>query len=433
MSVSYLSRELDGTVTRQEHPYLRLNSVDVFVRDYERSLRFYVERLGFELAFDAHLQSGVRCVAVSPPNGTAVLTLIQPEPDSPNYARIGKSTCVMFVTEDVAKTYSEWSARGVKFRHTPRLRRIKYEEKEPAGQGPVWGQVFTRFEDVDGNSFSLASFDEVSRAVEAQRRAAIEKLEAERRIAHELDIARRVQARLFPQTLPPCSTLEYAGACAQARQVGGDYFDFLSLGQGRLGLVIGDIAGKGIAAALLMANLQANLRSQCLGAVDDPRRFLESVNRLFFENTDPSAYATLFFAEYSEMERRLRYVNCGHLPGLLLRSGGDVERLESTSTVMGLFPGWECSIGECELADDDILALYTDGVTEACNEAGEEFCEEGVLSAVKRHCSLPPKQMVDAIVSEVLAFSAREQYDDITLLAAKCKGAHAMRGPFGDL
>lgn len=112
------------------------------------------------------------------------------------------------------------------------------------------------------------SFDEESRAVEAQRRAVAEKLESERRAAHELEIARQVQARLFPQTLPPSSTLEYAGLCIQARQVGGDYYDFLSLGHERLGLVIGDIAGKGIAAALLMANLQANLRSQCAIAMD---------------------------------------------------------------------------------------------------------------------------------------------------------------------
>src|SRR5262249_27693491 len=161
----------------------------------------------------------------------------------------GRSTQVVFVTEDVPAKFREWHKRGVRFRRTPRLQRIKYErgpggEKEGApgsaiGQGePVWGGVFTRFEDVDGNSFALVSFDEESRAVEAQRRALAEKHDAERRAAHELEIARQVQSRLFPQSLPPSSTLEYAGLCIQAHQVGGDYYDFLNLGRERLGLVI---------------------------------------------------------------------------------------------------------------------------------------------------------------------------------------------------
>ncbi len=188
--------------------------------------------------------------------------------------------------------------RGVRFRYTPRLRRVKQHAGTPAAEEPVWGGVFTRFLDIDGNSFSLVGFDDVSRALEAQRTAIAEKLEAERRAAQELEIARMVQSRLFPQTLPPFGTLEYAGVCVQARQVGGDYYDFLNLGQDRLGLVVGDIAGKGIAAALLMANLQANLRSQCAIALEHPQRFLESVNQLFFDNTIESAYATLFFAEY---------------------------------------------------------------------------------------------------------------------------------------
>src|SRR4029077_8841801 len=109
----------------------------------------------------------------------------------------------------------------------------------------LWGGVFTHFRDPDGNSFALVGFDEVTRDIELQRRAKAEKLEGERRAAQELEIAKQVQARLFPQTLPPIGTLEYAGACIQARQVGGDYFDFLDLGEGRFGLVTGDVAGKG--------------------------------------------------------------------------------------------------------------------------------------------------------------------------------------------
>jgi serine phosphatase RsbU (regulator of sigma subunit) len=149
---------------------------------------------------------------------------------------------------------------------------------------PEWGRVFTRFEYPDGNSFGLAGFDELTVGVETRRRALVQKLEAERQAERELEIARQVQARLLPQRMPEARTLDYAGVCLPARHVGGDYYDFLDLGQRRLGLVIRDIAGKGIAAALLMANLQANLRSQCATAAEQPNQFLQSVNQLFVEN-----------------------------------------------------------------------------------------------------------------------------------------------------
>jgi len=290
-------------------------------------------------------------------------------------------------------------------------------------QTPIWGGVFARFKDVDGNSFALVSFDEVTQAVEEQRRAIAEKLEYERRAAQELEIAKQVQARLFPQTLPPLRTLEYAGICIQARQVGGDYYDFLELGRERLGLVIGDVAGKGIAAALLMANLQANLRSQCAIALDQPQRFLRSVNQLFCENTTDGAFATLFFAEYDEEVQRLRYANCGHLPALLLRRDNSLERLGSTCTVLGPFKEWDCSIEERRLFSGDTLALYTDGITESFNDAGEEFGERRLIEALRRHRELSSQALLASIVDEVRRFSPHEQQDDITLIVAKCKGA----------
>jgi len=397
-------------------------------------LQFYREQLGFDLAFDARLQSGERWVAVSPPDGSAVLTLIAPPPDSEEYKLIGQPTPVVFVTEDVAAKYSEWRKRGVRFRHTPRLRRVSYERQSSASgspaasspleaHAPVWGGVFTRFEDIDRNSFALVSFDEVTREVEARRRALAERLESERRVAQELEIAKNVQARLFPQAAPALRTLEYAGACIPARQVGGDYYDFLSLGQDRLGLVVGDVSGKGIAAALLMANLQANLRSQCAMAADEPQRLLGSVNQLFCENTTDSAYATLFFAEYDDQSRRLRYANCGHLTGLLLRGDGAVERLAATGTVLGLFADWECTTEELVLFSGDTLLLYTDGVTESFNQSGEEFGEQRLVEALRRHLGSSSQALLGAIVDEVRRFSPREQHDDITLVVARCRGA----------
>jgi catechol 2,3-dioxygenase-like lactoylglutathione lyase family enzyme len=318
-------------------PFLRVHAVNIYVRDQARSLDFYLNTLGFHIAYDARVGSGERLLAVAPPDGSAVLTLIQARPDTPQARFVGRATQVVFVTEDLPATYTEWRRRGVRFQNAPRLRRVVYDRTgDAADPSPppsteqdrsAWGGAFTRFEDVDRNSFSLVSFDEVSRAVEAQRRAAAEKQEAERRAAQELEIAMQVQSRLFPQRLPPMRTLEYAGACVQTHRVGGDYYDFLDLGQDRLGLVIGDIAGKGMPAALLMANLQANLRSQCATAVEQPERFLQTVNRLFYESTADNAYATFFYSEFDDRGGRLRYANCGHLPALVLRRAGEVERL----------------------------------------------------------------------------------------------------------
>jgi serine phosphatase RsbU (regulator of sigma subunit)/catechol 2,3-dioxygenase-like lactoylglutathione lyase family enzyme len=413
--------------------YLRLHCVNIFVRDQDRSLRFYLDHLGFHLAFDARLQSGDRWVAVAPPDGSAILSLVTPKPKSQEYKLIGRSTQVVFVTEDVAAKFQEWSRRGVRFQYAPRLKRIKYDGQTPVppsttpsmllgNETPIWGGVFTRFRDIDGNSFGLVSFDEVTHAVEAQRRTMAQKQESERRAAQELEIAKQVQARLFPQTLPPLRTLEYAGICIQARKVGGDYYDFLDLGRGRLGFVIGDISGKGIAAALLMANLQANMRSQCAVALDQPQRLLRSVNQLFCENTPDGSFATLFFAEYDDTAGRLRYANCGHLSALLLHSDNTVERLDSTATVLGIFKEWDCEIGERQLHPGDTLALYTDGITESYNSADEEFGEQRLIEALQRHREASSHVNLASIVDEVQRFSPHEQHDDITLIIAKHTG-----------
>jgi serine phosphatase RsbU (regulator of sigma subunit)/catechol 2,3-dioxygenase-like lactoylglutathione lyase family enzyme len=439
-----------GTVPSplRQSPHLRLHCVNVYVRDQDRSLRFFVDQLGFSIAYDTRVQSGERWVGVSPPDGAAILSLIAPKPNSEQYKLIGRSTQVVFVTEDVTAKFQEWSKRGVRFQTPPRLKRIRYQLQPAqnaavasAGTGgqpatsaasvsktgmllgeetPIWGGIVARFRDVDGNSFSLVSFDELTHAMEAQRRVVAAKQEAERRAAHELEIAKRVQSRLFPQTLPPLTSLEYAGVCIQARQVGGDYYDFLDLGQNRLGLVIADISGKGIAAALLMANLQAHLRSLCAIAHHQPDHLVRSINQLFCENTTDGAFATLFFAEYDDATRTLRYANCGHLPALLLRSDNSIAHLGATATVLGIFKKWECELGECHVAPGDILALYTDGITESFNHDNEEFGEERLLDSLTRHRTLSPPAALTSIVDEVLHFSPHEQHDDITLILAKC-------------
>ncbi len=391
----------------RQNPYLRLLCINIFVRDQDRSLRFYVDQLGFGLVVDENYESGGRWLAVAPPDGNTVLALITPKRKSEDYKLIGRSKHAVLVTEDVVAKFDEWSKRGVRFHHPP--------------QTTLWGGIFTRFDDLDGNSFTLVGRDDFVREIEAERRAATEKLEAERRTAQELDIAKRVQARLFPQNLPPLKTLDYAGVCIQARDVGGDYYDFLNLGKSRLGLVIGDTSGKGIGAALLMANLQANLRSQSAIAMEHPQRFLQSVNQLFSENTTDSAYATLFFGEYDDRSRRLCYANCGHYSPILLRLDDTVERLNSTGTVLGLFCEWDCAVEECTIRPGDLLALYTDGITEAFSSDGEEFGEQRLIELLRRNRNQTAQGMLAEILEEVQAFSENKQSDDITLIVAKCR------------
>ncbi len=396
----YSAFRLDETT-----PYLRLHFVSVYVSDQERSLRFFADKLRFTVVTDVRFASGNRWIEVSPPDGTAVLALVLPTTGAGEQHMVGNSGLCTFLCEDVERTYCEWSDRGVEFTAPPHK--------------PAWGGTFCRFVDPDGNPFALAGFSRITQDIEERRRAYARKLEAERRVAQELEIATQVQARLFPQRLPAVPALDYAGACVQARSVGGDYYDFLELGEGRLALIVGDIAGKGIAAALLMANLQANLRTQFVTAVNNPRNFLSSVNELLFANTPPSAYATLFFADYDSATGRLLYANCGHVPGLILRANGAVEELASNCTVVGLFEKWQACISGTELAPGDLMALYTDGITESTDSRGEEFGQERLVDLLRRNAHLPAQSLVAAVVEAVLEFSERRQFDDVTLAIAR--------------
>jgi serine phosphatase RsbU (regulator of sigma subunit) len=407
-------------------PFLRLNFVTLWVRDQERSRRFFVEELSFETIVNVPNPEGGRWIIVAPTaagwltgtegGGFPGIALVVPRDGSGDHERIGQNSGFSFLTEDVRSVFEEWSRRGVRFPLPP--------------MEPSWGSGRARyavFEDVDGNSFSLIEIDEATRTLEAERGAQAAKLQAERQAAHDLAIAKQVQTRLFPQNQPPLRTLDYAGICHPARTVGGDYYDFLDLGQRRLGLVVADIAGKGIGAALLMANLQAALRSQCATAWEQPERLLRSVNQLLYANTAEGDYASLFFAAYDDDTRKLRYWNCGHPPALLLRGNGNShnedswERLSATCTVVGLFEKWDCAMEEREMAPGDALLLYTDGVTEAVNAEGEEFGEERLLEATRQHRELSLPELLAGVADQARRFSAQEQADDITLIVAKCK------------
>jgi sigma-B regulation protein RsbU (phosphoserine phosphatase) len=256
--------------------------------------------------------------------------------------------------------------------------------------------------------------------VEKQAREGARRRMAESRARTEIEIARNVQHRLFPQNLKPLDKTEYAGRCIPARDVGGDYYDFFDLAPGLLGFLLADVSGKGIGAALLMANLQGCFRSHADIAVDSPRSLLCAVNRLFYESTPPEQYATLFFGQYNERVRRLRYVNCGHLAPILLRAGGAIERLEPSASVIGVFRPWDCDEHAVDLAPDDTLIVFSDGVTEAGIHAGEDFGEERLMALLRSCRTAPVESVLDAALDAVRAFSA-EQSDDITLVGMRVR------------
>jgi len=248
------------------------------------------------------------------------------------------------------------------------------------------------------------------------------RIETERRAAREMEIARDVQSRLLPQSPPLLKTLEIAACCIQARAVGGDYYDFLNLGPDRVGLVLADVSGKGVHAALLVANLEAYMRSQCSITPFEPVRLLQQVNRMLYASTAPQHYATLFFGAYDDSSRELLYVNCGHNPPIWLRRDGTVARLEATATVIGAFERWQGAACRVHFDPDDLLVVFSDGVTEA-NRGEEEFGEARLIDELQACNGSSAPAIVSAVLSSVQQFSAGGQYDDLTLLAARARPA----------
>ena len=167
--------------------------------------------------------------------------------------------------------------------------------------------------------------------------------------------------------------------------MGGDYYDFLEIDDHTMGFALGDVSGKGVPAALLMANLQACFRSQSPGSLLHPANVLKTVNRHFFDSTAAERFATLFFATYDDRTRELRYVNCGHLAPLLLRMSGQLERLGPTATMLGAFREWGCTEASADLLPGDTLVMYSDGVTEAGIEGGHEYGEERLIAKMREH------------------------------------------------
>ncbi len=234
----------------------------------------------------------------------------------------------------------------------------------------------------------------------------------------DLDRAGRVQARFRARAVPAGGSLECAGACDEAAAVGGDVFDVLDLGRGRLGLLVGDAAGRGVSGALLIAYLQSAIRSQSWLAVADLPGLVASVNGVFFECTAPEHFATLFFGVWDESASTLTYVNCAHPAPLLLRAEGGTERLSQTGFALGLFDQARPTAAQVRLGRGDLLAAFTDGIIEA-RRAEDEFGEERLAAVLARVRHRPLQEIPALLLAEVAAFAAGEQGDDRAVLVAR--------------
>jgi sigma-B regulation protein RsbU (phosphoserine phosphatase) len=240
------------------------------------------------------------------------------------------------------------------------------------------------------------------------------------RLNREVEIAREVQERLFPQKLPAIAGLDYAGHCRPALGVGGDYYDFLALPQGHLGVAVGDVSGKGIAAALMMASLQASLRGEATRAPENLAAAVANVNRLVFEASSDNRYATFFYGQYDPTNRKFDYVNAGHNPPMLFHCMDGqwmVTRLDVGGTVVGLLETYPYQQGSASLAAGDLLVAYTDGISEAMNSADEEWGEERMMKTVEACDGLSAKEVLDRIFQDADTFVAgAKQHDDMTLV-----------------
>jgi len=269
--------------------------------------------------------------------------------------------------------------------------------------------------DAMANSFNDMSTSIVRLMDEASEREWMEK---------ELEIAKEVQNQLFPQQFPDTLNIEISASCTPARQVSGDYYDFLPNGDSHLDIVIGDISGKGISAALMMASLVSTIRGG-LSLPQEPHqterisRVVSNSNRQFYRRSSPESFSTLVLNHYDAEKKILTYCNAGHHPPLVF-SNGDLKELTAGGTVVGLFENWEFISSEIELKSGDLVVYFTDGVVEATNQQDEQFGTDRLIQLVADNTFLTADDVQALIVEQVFIWAeGEEQGDDITVLCFK--------------
>jgi phosphoserine phosphatase RsbU/P len=252
------------------------------------------------------------------------------------------------------------------------------------------------------------------------------------RMQAEIEIAREVQEQLYPKTVPLLKTLSVTGLCAPARMVSGDYYDYQKLAGNKLAIAIGDVAGKGISAALLMASIQSGMRMELRASLDlaDPSqsmngfrlstaRMVSELNQQLHATTSPEKFATFFFALYDEESGALNYTNAGHLPPILIRDGGSTL-LEVNGTVVGAFPFSKYEESKIQLLPGDLLVCYTDGITEPENEYGEMFGEERLIELVAKNADRDDDHVIRTVMDAVRQWTGvPELSDDMTILLVR--------------
>jgi sigma-B regulation protein RsbU (phosphoserine phosphatase) len=251
------------------------------------------------------------------------------------------------------------------------------------------------------------------------------------RLQAEIELAREVQAQLYPKALPSLKTLDLLAACMPARMVSGDYFDYQKLLDNQCAMAVGDVAGKGISAALLMATVGSSLRTQLrnsmeqslqAGANHQPiptSRLVAQLNKQIYNDTAPEKYLTFYFGIYDDDSGILTYTNAGHLPPILIRRG-EVQRLDVNGTVVGAFPFSEYGESSLQLESGDLLVCYTDGITEPENDYGEMFGDDRLIEVLLRNAGRADQKVVDAVMEAVLSWTGSpELQDDMTMLLAR--------------
>ena len=267
-----------------------------------------------------------------------------------------------------------------------------------------------------GVAVALGTYDRMRRQIETSYRVLRERDALER----ELSVARDVQRELLPRAAPPVAELELAGVCRPAIAVGGDYYDYLQDRDGRLGLVIADVSGKGVSAALLMASLQASVRSR-FPTAETPGSLAADLNEALLGSSSAARYATAFLATFDRETRRLTYTNAGHLPAILVR-GPETARCDEGGMPIGLFEGATYATGARTLAPGDLLALFTDGVTEAPAPDGEEFGAARLAELLRAHRARPLEAIIEVVLDALLQWSGPvDAHDDVTLVLARVR------------
>jgi phosphoserine phosphatase RsbU/P len=251
-----------------------------------------------------------------------------------------------------------------------------------------------------------------------------ERIVEQEKLRRDMALAAEVQRRLLPEKSPETSLGGLAAVSLPARTVGGDYYDFFDAGDRRIGIALADIAGKGVAAALVMSVVQASLRvilgqSAAEGNISLPE-LAARMNRFLYRSTGSNSYATFFYAQIDEQTRELRYVNAGHNPPYLLRLAAGIEELATGGTVIGMFPQAVYEEAKVDLQPGDVLVAFTDGVTEALSPGEEEFGEERLKELLRRVAHLPVEEMSAEISRELRKWiDNAAQYDDLTFIVMK--------------